>query len=142
MNNRKYDIVNKSSLGNYIEGKAVFNSNGAAEMFILEKNLIKTSETPIPETPSTTPSVNKYNGNLYGAVQTISGDKGSEKIKLFNSADVYNVDKNLNKTLKNFKNQLVRLTISNNVVTDIIGFSPEISKSKITAIYSGQLQID
>lgn len=142
LNNRKYDIVNKSSLGNYIEGKAVFNSNGAAEMFILEKNLIKTSETPITEIPITTPSVNKYSGNIYGAVQVISGNKGSEKIKLFNLNDAYNVDKNLNKTLNNFKNQLVRLTINNDIVTDIIGFSPEISKSKITAVYNGQLQID
>jgi len=148
--NNKYEKINRSNLGNYIEGKAVFSSAGIAEILVLDKNYTKTTETqtqvtPTPENPNpvvTPPVNNKFSGTIYGAIQTISGNTGSEKVKLFNSSSTYSVDKNLNKSVKNFKNQFVKLVITNNVVTDIVAYSAEISKSKVTAIYSGQLQID
>ncbi len=148
--NNKYEKISRSSLGNYIEGKTVFNLAGIAEILVLDKNYTKTTEiqTQVPPTqenpnPVVTPPVNnKFSGLVYGAIQTISGTTGSEKVKLFNSTSTYSVDKNLNKSVKNFKNQFVKLVITNNVVTDIVAYSAEISKSKVTAIYSGQLQID
>lgn len=139
LNKQKYDIINKSSLGYYVEGKAVLNSNGVAEIFLLEKNVIKTSETTVIEQ---TPDVSTFSGPEYGVIQTLGSTGGNETVKLFNSKETYIVSKNLNKSLKNYKNQFVKLTIQSNIVTDILGFSPEISTSKITAIYSGQLQID
>lgn len=150
VNNNNYEKINRSSLGNYIEGRGIFNLAGIAEILVLDKNYTKTTETqtPVtttPENPTTvvTPPVNnKFSGTIYGAIQTVSGNTGSEKIKLFNSASTYSVDKNLNKDVKNFKNQFIKLVITNNVVTDIVAYSAEISKSKVTAIYSGQLQID
>ena len=139
VNNYKYDIINRSSLGYYVEGKAVLNSSGVAEIFLLEKNVIKTSETSVIEQK---PDVSTYTGDEYGIIQTISSSKGNETVKLYNSNYTYTVSKNLKKSLKNYKNQYVKLTVNSNVVTDIVGFSPEISKSKVTAIYNGQLQID
>lgn len=150
-NNNGYNIIKRSSLGDYIEGKAVFNSDGIAEIFVLEKNIFKTQEyTTAPDTRQDNPPVitnppvvdKKFTGKIYGAIQTISGSSGSETVKLFNYSNTYNVDKNLKKSLKNYKNQYVELTIVKDVVTDIVGYSAEISKSKVTAIYSGQLQID
>lgn len=135
LNNYKYDIINKSSLGYYVEGKAVINSGGVAEIFLLEKNVIKTGESSVVEE---TPATNTFSGSPHGVIQTI----GTDTVKLYNSNDTYSVSKNLNKSLKNYKNKFVKLTVVNNVVTDIVEFSPEISKSKVTAIYNGQLQID
>ena len=133
-----YDIVNKSNLGYYVEGKAVINSNGVAEIFLLEKNVIKTETSVIEQTPVN----NTFSGDEYGVIQTIGSYGGYETVKLYNSSGTYSVSKNLNKSLKNYKNQLVKLTIDSNIVTDVVGYSPEITKSKVTAIYNGQLQID
>lgn len=137
INNYKYEMINRSNLGYFVEGKAVVNSNGVAEIFLLEKNVIKTSDTSVIEQ---TPVISTFTGSIYGYIQTIGSNE--ETVKLYNFNDSYNVSKNLNKSLKSYKNQFVKLVINSNTVTDIVGFSPEISKSKITAIYNGQLQID
>ena len=139
LNNYKYEIIKKSSLGYYVEGKAVINSSGAAEIFLLEKNMIKTSEESVIEQ---TPEVVTFTGSQYGFIQTIGSSGGYDTVKLYNSGSTFTVSKNLNKSLQNYKNQFVRLTITGSVVTDVVGFSPEITKSKVTAIYNSQLQID
>lgn len=145
LNNNKYEKLNRYDLKNYIEGKVAFNLAGVAEMFVLDKNYAKVTEVPTPPSPTpiiTPPVISKFSGTIYGAIQTISGDAGSEKIKLFNATTSYSVDKNLNKDLKSYKNQLVKLIVVNNIAIDIVAYSAEISKSKVTKIYSGQLQID
>lgn len=146
LNNNKYEKLNRYDLKNYIEGKVAFNLAGVAEIFVLDKNYTKVTEIPTPTvtTPPviTPPIINKFSGSIYGVIQTISGNAGSEKIKLFNATTSYSVDKNLNKDLKGYKNQLVKLVVVNNIAIDIVAYSAEISKSKVTAIYSGQLQID
>ncbi len=146
-NNSGYDKLSSYSLKNYVEGKAVLNSDGIAEIFNLEKNYTKTNTQaiPTPETSNpvvTPPVVSKFTGSVYGVIQTISGETGSEKVKLFNASASYSIDKNLIKDLKSFKNQFIKLVIVNNVIVDAVAYSPEISKSKVTAIYNGQLQID
>lgn len=143
ISNDRYEKLSRSSLGNYIEGKAVFNQAGTAEMLVLERSYIKTTEPEVqvnPENPTIISPPVKFTGTIYGAIQTIGNDSSS--VKLFNYATTYSVDKNLNKDLRNYKNQFVKLIITNNIVTDIVAYSPEISKSKVTAIYNGQLQID
>ena len=144
-NNNRYEKLSSYSLKNYVEGKAVFNSNGIAEIFNLEKNYTKITDTPTPEVPNpvvTPPTNTKFTGSIYGAIQTISTVTGTQKVKLYNTNTSYSVDNNLSKDLKSYKNQLVKLKITNNVIVDIVAYSAEISKSTVTAIYNGQLQID
>jgi hypothetical protein len=148
--NNKYEKLNRYSLKNYIEGKAAFNVSGVAEIFVIDKNYTKTTGTQAPASPTpeiitpivTPPVISKFTGSIYGVIQTISGETGSEKAKLFNFKTSYSVDKNLNKDLKGYKNQFIKCEVVNNIIVDITAYSAEISKSKVTAIYSGQLQID
>ncbi|QSX05139.1 S-layer homology domain-containing protein [Sedimentibacter sp. zth1] len=128
--------INLENLGNHLEGRAVLKNN-VIQMLILNKNVITEVDKEIPVEK---PIVTTYTGQVYGAIDSISNNNST--LGLYNYSLSFNIHKDLNDSINSYKNQFVRFKVINSVVTEIEAYKPEITKSKVTAIYKNQLQID
>lgn len=153
-NNNTYSKLYYTGLYDYIEGTAVVNSNGIVDFLILEKNVKNESPAPSVNTGNTgntggtgnnevqPPAPNKgFSGTLLGVLNTINtSNKGY--VTLFNYNYKLYLQNNILSSINGYKDQLVMLKVDNDYVQNLYSFTPEISNSKVTAVYKGLLEID
>ncbi|MFA9423521.1 MAG: hypothetical protein ACERLG_08070, partial [Sedimentibacter sp.] len=136
----KYQLLELSQLGTYLEGKAVVNSYGHIDAIYLNKGIKEPIFVAI--TPEVLPS---YNGTVYGIVKSVTKvDNSTSNVLFFNNSNVFTISNASSAGMKisSVLNYYSRAVIVNGTITNIDKVTPETEKIKITQIYSNQMLID